>query len=108
MLGMLYLSPGFTMISSTYSIQPEAIEVAANLELGTNFNAVSEKLFESNVVHSITIQKETISDKKWSLEPYKYSGIYFFRTAFIYFKVSRFIRPGLNQTTIIFPFHDFI
>ena len=109
-LGMLFTSPGFAMPlhDSGLSNQDEEFDQFQRSELETEFKAVSEELFESNLVYSLTFQKDGVSKNDSSSETHKYSGLYSYRAASIYLKTSRFIDPGLDQSGIIFPFHDFI
>lgn len=107
-LKMLLVSTGFTMTSSTHSIQKQELDVTASSKLESNFYTASEELFEGDLVHSLFIQKNIISDQKWNCNIYKYSDLYFHSKSISYFKNSRFIIPGLEHKNIIFPFHDFI
>jgi len=107
-LKMLFVSIGFTMNSNLASIYRNEVNDTESPRFETTFNAVSDELFEADVVPSIIIQKKLISDKEWICNTYKYSDLYFHSKSSNYFKYSRFIIPGLDQTNIIFPFHDFI
>ena len=109
-LGMLLTGPGFAMPSDYFypANQDEEFDQFQSSELGTEFKAVSEELFESNLVYSLTFQKDGVSKNDSSSETYKYSGLYSYRASSIYLKTSRFIDPGLDRSGIIFPFHDFI
>lgn len=107
-LGLFYLNTGFTVPVNAHFWQETKLETSETSVSDSEFKAVDIELSDSHLTESIVVQNYTVVGKPVVTGSYKYLSLRDLEIIRNYLKVSILIFPGLDQSRIIYPFHDYI